>query len=142
MPPSIGTRACELIRLAGNKHNFIKNYVNNSRNLRTPSNCSTLQHKALKERLASSTNTAAHGGKFGSPHSLFNQTPTHRSAMPGDRNLTIVYAGAASLAAITLVYVFSPSFAIDSHNTSSSQRQKGVVGLVNTGNDCFVGVQV
>ncbi|KAF8444189.1 hypothetical protein BGX38DRAFT_1198406 [Terfezia claveryi] len=58
--------------------------------------------------------------------------------MPGDRNLTIVYAGAASLAAITLVYVFSPSFAIDSHNTSFSQRQKGVVGLVNTGNDCFI----
>ncbi|KAF8430234.1 hypothetical protein EV426DRAFT_526409 [Tirmania nivea] len=58
--------------------------------------------------------------------------------MPGDRNLTIVYAGAASLAAITLVYVFSPSFAIDSHSTSSSQRQKGVVGLINTGNDCFI----
>ena len=60
------------------------------------------------------------------------------AVMPGDRNLTLAYAGVASLAAITLVYVFSPSFAIDSNNTSSSQRQKGVVGLVNTANDCFV----
>lgn len=60
--------------------------------------------------------------------------------MPGDRNLTIAYAGVASLAAITLVYVFSPSFAIDSHNTSSSQRQNRVVGLANAANDCFVGV--
>lgn len=60
--------------------------------------------------------------------------------MPGDRNLTIAYAGVASLAAITLVYVFSPSFAIDSNNASSSQRQKGVVGLRNTANDCFVRV--
>ncbi|KAF8471973.1 hypothetical protein BDZ91DRAFT_692970 [Kalaharituber pfeilii] len=58
--------------------------------------------------------------------------------MPSNRNLTIAYAGVASLAAITLVYVFSPSFAIDNNNTSSSQRQKGVVGLVNTANDCFI----
>ncbi|KAI5805541.1 U1biquitin-specific peptidase-like protein [Peziza echinospora] len=59
--------------------------------------------------------------------------------MPGgDRSLTIAYAGAASLAAITLVYVFGPSFFLDTTNTTSTQRRNGVVGLVNPANDCFI----
>jgi len=56
----------------------------------------------------------------------------------GDKQLTLAYAAGASLAAVTLVYVFGPTWLIDSSNNSSSQRRKGVVGLVNTANDCFV----
>lgn len=50
---------------------------------------------------------------------------------------TISYAAGASLAAIALVYVFGPNFAIDESSTSAS-RKKGVVGLRNTANDCFI----
>ncbi|CUS14816.1 unnamed protein product [Tuber aestivum] len=57
---------------------------------------------------------------------------------PGDKQLTLAYAAGASLAAVTLVYVFGPTWLIDSSNNSSSQRRKGVVGLVNTANDCFI----
>ncbi|RPA92980.1 cysteine proteinase [Choiromyces venosus 120613-1] len=56
----------------------------------------------------------------------------------GDKQLTLAYAVGASLAAVTLVYVFGPTWLIDSSNSSSSQRRKGVVGLVNTANDCFI----
>lgn len=56
---------------------------------------------------------------------------------PNNKQLTIAYAAGASLAAVTLVYVFGPTWFIDS-NPSSSQRKKGVVGLVNTANDCFI----
>ncbi|PUU81264.1 hypothetical protein B9Z19DRAFT_972164 [Tuber borchii] len=56
----------------------------------------------------------------------------------GDKQLTLAYAAGASLAAVTLVYVFGPTWLIDSSNNSSSQRRKGVVGLVNTANDCFI----
>ncbi|KAL3427972.1 ubiquitin carboxyl-terminal hydrolase [Phlyctema vagabunda] len=57
-----------------------------------------------------------------------------------DKQLTIAtYAAGASLAAITLVYVFAPTFFIDGEpNTSASTRKKGVVGLVNPANDCFI----
>ncbi|KAI9786647.1 MAG: hypothetical protein M1839_006198 [Geoglossum umbratile] len=58
-----------------------------------------------------------------------------------DKPLTIAtYAAGASLAAITLIYVFGPTFFIDgdSSTTSSSARKKGVVGLFNTANDCFI----
>ena len=50
------------------------------------------------------------------------------------------YAAGASLAAATLVYVFGPTFFIDggSSNASSSDRKKGVVGLTNAANDCFI----
>ncbi|KAI9832934.1 MAG: hypothetical protein M1819_003964 [Sarea resinae] len=57
-----------------------------------------------------------------------------------DRPLTIAtYAAGASLAAITLVYVFGPTF-IDggSSDASSSSRKKGAVGLSNPANDCFI----
>ncbi|KAI9717321.1 MAG: hypothetical protein M1812_004848 [Candelaria pacifica] len=58
-----------------------------------------------------------------------------------DKPLTIAtYAAGASLAAITLVYVFGPTFFIDgeSSTASSSTRKKGVVGLSNPANDCFI----
>ncbi|KAG7134388.1 Ubiquitin carboxyl-terminal hydrolase 16 like protein [Verticillium longisporum] len=57
--------------------------------------------------------------------------------MPDKQITTISYAAGASLAAIALVYVFAPSFAIDEAATSSS-RKKGVVGLRNYANDCFI----
>ncbi|KAH0562239.1 hypothetical protein GP486_003062 [Trichoglossum hirsutum] len=58
-----------------------------------------------------------------------------------DKPLTIAtYAAGASLAAITLIYVFGPTFFIDgdSSTASSSTRKKGVVGLFNAANDCFI----
>lgn len=57
-----------------------------------------------------------------------------------DKQLTIAtYAAGASLAAITLVYVFAPTFFIDGDaGGSAGGRKRGVVGLVNTANDCFI----
>ena len=58
-----------------------------------------------------------------------------------ERPLTIAgYAAGASLAAITLVYVFGPTFFLDDEaaNSSRSSRKKGVVGLINPANDCFI----
>jgi ubiquitin carboxyl-terminal hydrolase 16 len=58
-----------------------------------------------------------------------------------DKQLTIAtYAAGASLAAITLVYVFAPTFFIDgeSASTSASSRKKTIVGLSNPANDCFI----
>lgn len=54
-----------------------------------------------------------------------------------EKPLTVAtYAAGASLAAITLVYVFAPTYLIDSD--SNSARKKGVVGLANPANDCFI----
>jgi ubiquitin carboxyl-terminal hydrolase 16 len=57
-----------------------------------------------------------------------------------DKQLTVAtYAAGASLAAITLVYVFAPTFFIDGESANSaSSRKKGVVGLSNSANDCFI----
>jgi ubiquitin carboxyl-terminal hydrolase 16 len=58
-----------------------------------------------------------------------------------DKPLTVAtYAAGASLAAITLVYVFGPTFFMDSEaaTTSASARKRGVVGLTNSANDCFI----
>ncbi|KAI1000029.1 Ubiquitin carboxyl-terminal hydrolase 16 [Podosphaera aphanis] len=58
-----------------------------------------------------------------------------------DKPLTIAtYAAGASLAAITLVYVFAPTFFLDGDSTSSttSSRKKTIVGLSNPANDCFI----
>ncbi|KAK8194843.1 hypothetical protein HDK77DRAFT_152074 [Phyllosticta capitalensis] len=55
-----------------------------------------------------------------------------------DKPLTIAtYAAGASLAAITLVYVFGPTFFLDD-DAANSARKKGVVGLANPANDCFI----
>lgn len=58
-----------------------------------------------------------------------------------EKPLTIAtYAAGASLAAITLVYVFGPTFFLDDEaaQSSKSARKKGIVGLHNPANDCFI----
>ncbi|KAJ4421234.1 hypothetical protein N0V82_003866 [Gnomoniopsis sp. IMI 355080] len=62
-----------------------------------------------------------------------------------EKSLTVAaYAAGASLAAATLIYVFAPTFFLDSEVSGSSSflsgssRKKGVVGLVNPANDCFI----
>lgn len=58
-----------------------------------------------------------------------------------DKPLTIAtYAAGAGLAAITLVYVFGPTFFLDDEaaQSSKSSRKKGIVGLYNPANDCFI----
>lgn len=58
---------------------------------------------------------------------------------PAEKHVTLAYAATASLAAVTLVYVFAPTWFIDSTSSSSKDRKRCVVGLVNPANDCFVG---
>jgi ubiquitin carboxyl-terminal hydrolase 16 len=57
-----------------------------------------------------------------------------------EKPLTIAtYAAGASLAAITLVYVFAPTFFIEGDAAGSvNNRKRGAVGLHNTANDCFI----
>ena len=57
-----------------------------------------------------------------------------------DKPLTVItYAASASLAAVALVYFFNPNYIIDNETSSSaSARKKGVVGLSNPANDCFI----
>lgn len=62
-----------------------------------------------------------------------------------EKPLTVAaYAAGASLAAATLIYVFAPTFFLDSEVSGSSSflsggsRKKGIVGLVNPANDCFI----
>lgn len=49
----------------------------------------------------------------------------------------VSYAAGASLAAVALVYVFGPTFALDSDDGKST-RKKTIVGLQNAANDCFI----
>lgn len=65
-----------------------------------------------------------------------------------EKPLTVAaYAAGASLAAATLIYVFAPTYFLDNEPTGSGSsggflsggsRKKGVVGLVNPANDCFI----
>lgn len=59
-----------------------------------------------------------------------------------DKNLTVVgYAAGASLAAITLFYVFGPTFFIDGDETSGGffdSKKRTIIGLSNPANDCFI----
>ncbi|KAG5978125.1 hypothetical protein E4U55_006367 [Claviceps digitariae] len=57
--------------------------------------------------------------------------------MPDKSSSVISYAAGASLAAVALIYVFGPTFAID-HDASSTSKKKTVVGLRNQANDCFI----
>jgi ubiquitin carboxyl-terminal hydrolase 16 len=61
-----------------------------------------------------------------------------RRKMPEKATTIATYAAGASLAAITLVYVFGPTFFLDDEATSASTKKKGVVGLSNAANDCFI----
>lgn len=63
--------------------------------------------------------------------------------MPDKTLRVVTYAAGASLAAITLVYVFGPTYFLDSDASrpaggAFSNRKKGVVGLSNPANDCFI----
>ncbi|OJD15782.1 hypothetical protein AJ78_04000 [Emergomyces pasteurianus Ep9510] len=58
--------------------------------------------------------------------------------MPDKPATVAAYAAGASLAAITLFYVFGPNFTIDGEESNSSSRKKGIVGLLNPSNDCFI----
>ncbi|KAF4124105.1 ubiquitin carboxyl-terminal hydrolase 16 [Geosmithia morbida] len=51
---------------------------------------------------------------------------------------TVAYAAGASLAAVALVYVFGPTFALDNDDGTKSSRKKTIVGLRNAANDCFI----
>ncbi|EFW98785.1 ubiquitin c-terminal hydrolase [Grosmannia clavigera kw1407] len=65
--------------------------------------------------------------------------------MPEKGFTVATYAAGASLATIALVYVFAPTYLIDSNPSGSSNplssltsRKNGVVGLYNAANDCFI----
>jgi ubiquitin carboxyl-terminal hydrolase 16 len=60
--------------------------------------------------------------------------------MPEKPVTVAAYAAGASLAAITLFYVFGPTFFIDGENSynTSDGRKRGIIGLSNTANDCFI----
>ncbi|MCJ1403108.1 hypothetical protein MMC11_006331 [Xylographa trunciseda] len=60
--------------------------------------------------------------------------------MPDKPFTVITYAASASLAAIALVYFFNPNYLIDGESSASSAstRKKGIVGLSNPANDCFI----
>ncbi len=63
--------------------------------------------------------------------------------MPDKTLRVVAYAAGASLAAITLVYVFGPTYFLDADPSARpagklTTRKKGVVGLSNPANDCFV----
>ena len=58
-----------------------------------------------------------------------------------DKPLTVItYAATASLAAVALIYLFNPNYLIDGDlsTSSASTRKKGIVGLSNPANDCFI----
>lgn len=60
--------------------------------------------------------------------------------MPDKPFTVITYAASASLAAIALIYFFNPNQLLDgdSSTSSASTRKKGIVGLSNPANDCFI----
>ena len=58
--------------------------------------------------------------------------------MPERPATVAAYAAGASLAAITLFYVFGPTFFIDGDNSTSGGKKKTIVGLINPANDCFI----
>ncbi|MCJ1281687.1 hypothetical protein MMC26_001009 [Xylographa opegraphella] len=60
--------------------------------------------------------------------------------MPEKPLTVLTYAASASLAAIALVYFFNPNYLIDGDTSASSAstRRKGIVGLSNPANDCFI----
>ncbi|KAI4141375.1 MAG: hypothetical protein L6R39_005371 [Caloplaca ligustica] len=60
--------------------------------------------------------------------------------MPDKPLKVLTYAASASLAAVALVYFFNPNQFIDgdSSTSSASTRKKGIVGLTNPANDCFI----
>ncbi|OTA99679.1 hypothetical protein M426DRAFT_67358, partial [Hypoxylon sp. CI-4A] len=61
-----------------------------------------------------------------------------RDAIMPEKPLTVAtYAAGASLAAITLFYVFAPNYFLDG-DTNPTRKKGVVVGLSNPANDCFI----
>ena len=60
--------------------------------------------------------------------------------MPDKPLTALTYAASVSLAAVALIYFFNPNHLIDGEasTSSASTRKKGVVGLFNPANDCFI----
>lgn len=58
--------------------------------------------------------------------------------MPDKPATVAAYAAGASLAAITLFYVFGPTFFIDGDGSANDGRKRTIVGLSNPANDCFI----
>jgi ubiquitin carboxyl-terminal hydrolase 16 len=59
--------------------------------------------------------------------------------MPDKQLHVAAYAAGASLAAITLVYVFAPTFFMDGDSAmNTTSRKRSVIGLSNPANDCFI----
>jgi ubiquitin carboxyl-terminal hydrolase 16 len=64
--------------------------------------------------------------------------------MPDKTLKVVTYAAGASLAAITLIYVFGPTYLLDNDASRSAsgafsnRRKGGGVGLSNPANDCFI----
>ena len=60
--------------------------------------------------------------------------------MPDKPLKVLTYAASASLAAVALIYFFNPNHLFDGEasTSSASTRKKGVVGLFNPANDCFI----
>lgn len=60
--------------------------------------------------------------------------------MPDKPFTVITYAASASLAAVALIYFFNPNQFIDGDSSKGSarKRKKGIVGLSNPANDCFI----
>lgn len=60
--------------------------------------------------------------------------------MPDKPFTVITYAASASLAAVALIYFFNPNQFIDGNSSTNSarKRKKGIVGLSNPANDCFI----
>ncbi|KAH8180098.1 ubiquitin carboxyl-terminal hydrolase domain-containing protein [Sarocladium implicatum] len=54
-----------------------------------------------------------------------------------ERPTVVSYAAGASLAAVALIYVFGPTFALDGGDATSNKK-KTIVGLRNQANDCFI----
>lgn len=91
--------------------------------------------------LGTASTTATPGGHSERQATLVAIAGTGAARRMPERPLTIAtYAAGASLAAVTLVYCFGPTFFLDDDaaNSSKSSRKKGVVGLVNPANDCFI----
>ncbi|KAI9897508.1 hypothetical protein N3K66_007364 [Trichothecium roseum] len=58
--------------------------------------------------------------------------------MPPKSTSVVPYAAGASLAAVALIYVFGPTFTLDTETSSNSSKRKTIVGLRNQANDCFI----
>ena len=63
--------------------------------------------------------------------------------MVAEKPLTIAtYAAGASLAAITLVYVFGPTFILDGDQSGNTKSRRPAIGLHNPANGEYLTIQM